>query len=114
MEAADAGIRFVVTITDGIPAQDMMMVKRYLCRFPKERRTALIGPNCAGVISPGKAMLGIMPGHIYIQGRVGLITRSGTLGYEAASQMKAMGVGRSPPASASAVTRSTAARSWTT
>jgi malate-CoA ligase subunit alpha len=93
MEAADAGIRFVVTITDGIPAQDMMMVKRYLWRFPRERRTMLVGPNCAGVISPGKAMLGIMPGHIYTQGRVGLITRSGTLGYEAASQMKAMGVG---------------------
>jgi malate-CoA ligase subunit alpha len=83
----------VVAITDGIPAQDMMMVKRYLWRFPKERRTVLVGPNCAGVISPGKAMLGIMPGHIYMQGRVGLITRSGTLGYEAASQMKAMGVG---------------------
>ena len=67
MEAADAGVRFVVTITDGIPAQDMMMVKRYLFRFPKERRTMLVGPNCAGVISPGRAMLGIMPGHIYIR-----------------------------------------------
>ena len=93
MEAADAGIRFVVTITDGIPAQDMMMVKRYLFRFPKERRTMLVGPNCAGVISPGKAMLGIMPGHIYMRGNVGLVTRSGTLGYEAASQMKAVGIG---------------------
>ena len=93
MEAADAGIRFVVTITDGIPAQDMMMVKRYLFRFPKERRTMLVGPNCAGVISPGRAMLGIMPGHIYIRGKVGLVTRSGTLGYEAASQMKALGIG---------------------
>jgi malate-CoA ligase subunit alpha len=93
MEAADAGIRFIVTITDGIPAQDMMMVKRYLFRFPRERRTTLVGPNCAGVISPGKAMLGIMPGHIYMRGNVGLITRSGTLGYEAASQMKALGVG---------------------
>ena len=57
------------TITDGIPAQDMMMVKRYLFRFPRERRTTLIGPNCAGVISPGKAMLGIMPGHIYMRGQ---------------------------------------------
>jgi malate-CoA ligase subunit alpha len=93
MEAADAGIRFVVTITDGIPAQDMMMVKRYLFRFPRERRTMLVGPNCAGVISPGKAMLGIMPGHIYMRGNVGLVTRSGTLGYEAASQMKAVGIG---------------------
>src|SRR5204862_418530 len=62
MEAANAGIRLVVTITDGIPAQDMMMVKRYLWRFPKERRTTLIGPNCAGLISAGKAMMGIMPG----------------------------------------------------
>jgi malate-CoA ligase subunit alpha len=93
MEAADAGVRFVVTITDGIPAQDMMMVKRYLFRFPKERRTMLVGPNCAGVISPGRAMLGIMPGHIYMRGNVGLVTRSGTLGYEAASQMKAVGIG---------------------
>ncbi|HEU5169947.1 MAG TPA: succinate--CoA ligase subunit alpha [Gemmatimonadales bacterium] len=93
MEAADAGIRLVVAITDGIPAQDMMMVKRYLWRYPKERRTMLVGPNCAGIISPGKAMVGIMPGHIYKPGGVGLVTRSGTLGYEAASQMKALGIG---------------------
>ncbi|HEY8256829.1 MAG TPA: succinate--CoA ligase subunit alpha [Gemmatimonadales bacterium] len=95
MEAANAGIRLVVTITDGIPAQDMMMVKRYLFRYPRERRTTLIGPNCAGVISAGKAMLGIMPGHIYSKGSVGLVTRSGTLGYEAASQMNALGIGQS-------------------
>ncbi len=95
MEAANAGIRLIVTITDGIPAQDMMMVKRYLWRFPKERRTTLIGPNCAGLISAGKAMLGIMPGHIYSRGSVGLVTRSGTLGYEAASQMNALGIGQS-------------------
>ncbi len=93
MEAADAGIRLVVAITDGIPAQDMMMVKRYLFRYARDRRTMLVGPNCAGVISPGKAMLGIMPGHIYARGKVGLVTRSGTLGYEAASQMKALGIG---------------------
>jgi malate-CoA ligase subunit alpha len=95
MEAANAGIRLVVTITDGIPAQDMMMVKRYLWRFPKERRTTLIGPNCAGLISAGKAMLGIMPGHIYSRGSIGLVTRSGTLGYEAASQMNDLGIGQS-------------------
>ncbi len=94
MEAANAGIRLVCTITDGIPAQDMMMVKRYLWRFPRERRTTLIGPNCAGIISAGKAMLGIMPGHIYSRGPVGLVTRSGTLGYEAASQMNALGIGQ--------------------
>jgi malate-CoA ligase subunit alpha len=93
MEAADAGIRLICAITDGIPAQDMMMVKRYLWRYPKEKRSTLIGPNCAGIISPGKAMLGIMPGHIYKQGTVGLVTRSGTLGYEAAAQMKALGIG---------------------
>ena len=63
MEAADACIRLVVTITDGVPAQDMMRVKRYLWRYAKERRTTLIGPNCAGIISAGRAMMGIMPGH---------------------------------------------------
>jgi malate-CoA ligase subunit alpha len=93
MEAADAGVRLICAITDGIPAQDMMMVKRYLWRYPKEKRSTVIGPNCAGIISPGKAMLGIMPGHIYKRGTVGLVTRSGTLGYEAASQMKAVGIG---------------------
>jgi malate-CoA ligase subunit alpha len=93
MEAADAGVRLICAITDGIPAQDMMMVKRYLRRYPREKRSTVIGPNCAGIISPGKAMLGIMPGHIYQRGTVGLVTRSGTLGYEAASQMKALGIG---------------------
>src|SRR3989440_4976655 len=93
MEAADAGVRLVVAITDGVPAQDMMTVKRYLWRYPKQRRTRLIGPNCAGVISPGKAMMGIMPGHIYARGSVGVVTRSGTLGYEAAAQMQLLGIG---------------------
>ena len=92
MEAADAGIRLVVAITDGIPAQDMMMVKRYLFRYARDRKTMLVGPNCAGIISSGKAMMGIMPDHIYMKGNVGLVTRSGTLGYEAASQMKALGI----------------------
>jgi len=93
MEAADAGIRLICSITDGIPAQDMMRVKRYFMRYPKDRRPMMVGPNCAGIISPGKAMLGIMPGHIYKQGNVGLISRSGTLGYEAAAQMKELGIG---------------------
>ena len=93
MEAADGGIRTCVVITDGIPAQDMMRVKRYLRRYRAENRLMLIGPNCAGVISPGKAMLGIMPGHIYKQGSVGIIGRSGTLGYEAASQMFDLDIG---------------------
>ena len=93
MEAADAGIRYCVCITDGIPAQDMIRVKRYMRRYAKEERMVLTGPNCAGTISPGKAMLGIMPGHIYAQGPVGIIGRSGTLGYEAAAQLKELGIG---------------------
>ncbi len=93
MEAADAGIRTAVCVTDGIPAQDMMRVKRFLRRYPKERKMRLIGPNCAGVISPGKGFMGIMPPHIYTPGRVGIVGRSGTLGYEAASQMQALGIG---------------------
>ena len=93
MEAADAGIRLCVAITDGIPAQDMIQVKRYMRRYKAEARMTLIGPNCAGVISPGKALLGIMPGHIYKAGKVGIVGRSGTLGYEAASQLQALGLG---------------------
>lgn len=93
MEAADAGIRTAVCITDGIPAQDMMRVKRFLRRYPRERKMRLIGPNCAGIISPGRAFMGIMPPHIYTPGRIGIVGRSGTLGYEAASQMKALGIG---------------------
>ena len=93
MEAADAGIKYCVCISDGIPAHDMIRVKRYMRRYRAEKKMVLTGPNCAGTISPGKAMLGIMPGHIYIPGKVGVIGRSGTLGYEAASQMKAMGIG---------------------
>ncbi|HEX6016244.1 MAG TPA: succinate--CoA ligase subunit alpha [Geminicoccaceae bacterium] len=93
MEAADAGIRVCVAITDGIPAQDMIRVKRYMRRYRAENRMRLLGPNCAGVISPGRCLLGIMPGHIYLQGRVGVVGRSGTLGYEAASQMKELGIG---------------------
>lgn len=93
MEAADAGIKYCVTITDGIPTQDMMRVKRYLLRYPKQHRMILTGPNCAGTISPGKCMLGIMPGHIYLPGNVGIVARSGTLGYEAADQMRELGIG---------------------
>ena len=93
MEAADAGLKLVCIITDGIPAQDMMRVKRYLRRYPKDERTTIVGPNCAGIISAGRAMLGIMPGHIYMRGNVGIVSRSGTLGYEAAAQMKALGIG---------------------
>ncbi len=93
MEAAEAGLVFTVCVTDGIPSQDMMKVKRFLRRFPAERKMRFIGPNCAGVISPGKGFMGIMPPHIYLPGRVGIVGRSGTLGYEAASQLKALGIG---------------------
>ena len=93
MEAADAGIKTLVAITDGIPTHDMTKVKRYLKRYQPEDRMTMVGPNCAGLISPGKCMLGIMPGHIYKEGNVGVIGRSGTLGYEAAQQMKDLGIG---------------------
>ena len=93
MEAADAGIKTLVAITDGIPAHDMIKVKRYMRRYKNEERMTMVGPNCAGVISPGKCMLGIMPGHIYKEGRIGIISRSGTLGYEAAQQLKNLNIG---------------------
>jgi len=93
MEPADAGICTCVCIADGIPAQDMIRVKRYMRRYRAEKRMRLIGPNCAGIISPGQAFAGLMPPHIYLPGRVGIVGRSGTLGYEAASQMKARGIG---------------------
>ena len=93
MEAADAGIKTCVAITDGIPSHDMIKIKRYMRRYSKLEKMTLIGPNCAGVISPGKALLGIMPGHIYKEGNVGIIGRSGTLGYEAAQQLKNLGIG---------------------
>lgn len=93
MEAADGGLRLVCIITDGMPSQDMMRVKRFLRRYPKEKRTMVVGPNCAGIISAGKAMLGIMPGHIYKKGSIGIVSRSGTLGYEAAEQVSNVGLG---------------------
>jgi malate-CoA ligase subunit alpha len=93
MEAADAGITFCVCITDGLPTQDMVQVKSFLRRFPVEKRMRFVGPNCAGVITPGEGMMGIMPPHIYLPGRVGVVGRSGTLGYEAAAQMRGYGIG---------------------
>ena len=75
MEAADAGIKYCVCITDGIPAHDMIRVKRYMRRYREDQKMVLTGPNCAGTISPGKSMLGIMPGNIYMEGNVGIIGR---------------------------------------
>ena len=93
MEAADAGIKTAVCVTDGIPSQDMMRLKRFLKRYPESRKMRLVGPNCAGIISPGMGFMGIMPPHIYMPGRIGIVGRSGTLGYEAAAQMKLLGIG---------------------
>ncbi len=89
MEAAEAGIKIIICITEGIPTRDMIVVKEYL----KGRDCRLIGPNCPGVITPGEAKVGIMPGFVFHKGRVGIVSKSGTLTYEAADQIAKAGLG---------------------
>lgn len=89
MEAAEAGIKVIIAITEGIPVKDMMLAKQYI----KDRGVTLIGPNCPGVITPGEAKVGIMPGFVFKKGTIGIVSKSGTLTYEAADQIVKAGLG---------------------
>lgn len=91
MEAADSGVELIIAVTEGIPVLDMVRAKQYISDKP----VRLVGPNCPGVITPGVAKIGIMPGHIHLPGKVGVVSRSGTLTYEAVGQLTKLGIGQS-------------------
>ena len=108
-EAVDAGIATVICITEGVPAHDMLRIHTYVHNLG----VTLIGPNCPGALSPGKANVGIIPAEIFTAGNIGLVSRSGTLTYQIGHELTQMGLGQLRRSSGSAATRSSARRSWT-
>ena len=108
MEAVDAGVELVIPITEGVPVNDMVKVWRYM----EGKNVRMIGPNCPGIITPGQCKIGIMPGHIHKPGRIGVVSRSGTLTYEAVGQLSALGLGRTSSVSAGPIIERATLMPW--